>query len=182
MKFLRIVVTVLVIIPIISQASAITSENRHNRPDILAIRKLYQQLQNDVDKEIIILQETKEAEFCGSGGDTIRKIYRDEQGIIRVYHVEGGSEHTNLRLRFYYDKDGNLFFAHHNASKYYGRDAGFYAEAKLYIKDNKIIWEKWNNGSNSEYNYSWSDDERDFVKEIINDPQAHFDSEISDCS
>jgi hypothetical protein len=80
-----------------------------NDPAIVVIRRVYQEVRQGLQDGSLTTRE-RELDYCVPYQDTKRVIATDEQGRVRMYRREAGSEDSSLAWEHYYDDQERLRF------------------------------------------------------------------------
>ena len=114
----------------------ITRKNWINHPAIVEVRGIYSAVMKD--KTLTVKTKKFNMEYCEPGEDESRAIYRDKNGVIRIYRFSGSFEDTTAQREIVYDEIGTIRFAFIKA----GAANGTKIEHRVYFSDaGQKIWE-----------------------------------------
>lgn len=121
-----------------AHADPITAKNWHSHPDIIAIREIFNKIQNDKNSGQLI-KKSRHFDYCKPYADTERHLYLNSSNIPQLYVYEGGSEDSSVMTETYYDTKGRLRFAFIRA----GAANDTTIEHRVYFSTKgKKIWEE----------------------------------------
>lgn len=98
---------------------AITDANWSNHPEVKKIQTLFNKI-NASEKANKFKKETKKCVLNGGNVEINGELYKDLQGIIRKYVVDGGTGDSRERVEYYYDKKGIARFTYRFRGAYNG--------------------------------------------------------------
>lgn len=94
---------------LILSARSIAEDKSYYR-EIRQIDRMYDAIRARIRAKRLI-ESKRKFEYCEPYADALRVMHTDNQGVVRHYSVEGGSEDSSVRRDFYYDDQGRLRFA-----------------------------------------------------------------------
>lgn len=94
--------------PVFSGTSQITEKNWMNHPDIVTIRKIYNDVESGVKSKTLKSRKIKMS--CKGSPFVNPVVYEDSSNNIKKYGFSIGSDDSNSSVSSYYDKSNNLRF------------------------------------------------------------------------
>lgn len=147
----------------------ITQDNWLNHPEVVEVRKLYNDIEQAIKEKRLILQ-TKDIAYTGPHQPTLKKVFIDENHAVRKYVEERGSEDSSLTCNFYYDTNKMLRFVFVEGAAV----CGSVLEHRIYFDFcGKRMWEnsKYTKGPEGYWPAEWPE------KALIREPWSRFNQD-----
>jgi hypothetical protein len=130
MKRKIILTTILFATVRITLAEPVTKQNWVAHPKIKEIRSIYNNTVERIHRSIY----SKQSQYCGNPDAVVfvsGNLYRDSNGVVRKYELEGGSDDSTAKAEYFYSQAGNIRFSF----KVRGAVNGHHSETRTYFEE-----------------------------------------------